>query len=671
MCGIVGLIGDFRRQECLDIVKRMSDAIVHRGPDDHGAWCEDGFGFAVRRLSIIDFQGGHQPMWDKESDLGVIFNGEIYNYRDVREDLLACGQAFHTHSDTEVVLQSLARKGLDAVHGWNGMFAVAAWDGQAKRLFLLRDRIGIKPLYYFWDGVTFLFASEIKAILASGIVKPRVNQQTVWDYLTFRHVSSPETIWEGIKKLPPGHTLEVTAGSGPKVACYWKTDVVESKSLQRKTESELDREFEDLFLDAIQLRFTASDVPIGLLLSGGLDSSAIAAAAAELGYRNLHTFSVGFEDGGYYSELPYARQVAQHVGSNHHEIVIGQKEFLELLPEVVYYLDEPLADLSAVPLLAVSRLARKHVKAVLSGDGCDEIFAGYEDMALDERKWELVRSLQSLPRPLLTMAASFAAVLPNTLRRKIRRVANVPLSNWYQRDYPNMTRLLNQLQKTELWPGVQGQDSERLLAALYSEAHSSEPLQQLLSVFQKTWLVEDLLMKLDKMSMATSVEVRSPFLDYRLVEWANQTPKSVKVKRVGILNYETKSILRRFCARRLPKEIVQRRKRGFPVPAQQWLANGLRDWAHDLLLGEDNKLGVTFSSEALSRLLTRGSRGLSRDSDYVWLLLVLESWLRVWKAELSTKPVEQVETIPLKSNALRAGMAALTIIAFQLSIASV
>ena len=641
----------------------MNDVIVHRGPDDHGTWAEDGFGFGVRRLSIIDLAGGHQPMMDQQSGLRVVFNGEIYNYRDLQEQFVSQGEALETSSDTEVVLKGLAGRGTQAVHDWNGMFAIAAWDNQSKRLLLIRDRLGVKPLYYFWNGKVLLFASEIKAILASGLVERNIDIQSIWDYLTFRYVSSPETVWQGIKKVRPGHILELNAGSSPKEICYWKSDVIHDDT-EHRTERELDREFEELFLDAVKIRFTASDVPIGILLSGGLDSSAIAAAAVELGYRDFHTFSVGFKEGGYFSELPYARMVAQQVGSTHHEIVIGQKEFLELLPEVVYYQDEPLADLPSVPLLALSRLAHKYVKAVLSGDGADEILAGYEDMAVDERRWQLVHSLQNLPEFFLRMASSLAVVLPSGYRRKVRRVADVPLEEWNQRDYPNMTRLLSQSQKRAMWPGVEGEDSERLLAALYNEARSKEPLEQLLAVFQKTWLVEDLLMKADKMSMATSLEIRTPFLDYRLVEWANREPKSVKVKRTGLFKYETKSILRRFCARRLPKELVNRPKRGFPVPAQHWLSDGLVEWSSDILLGESSRIGRSFSRDALKELLGRIPSGQSRDSDNVWLLLILEFWLRAWDAELTTKGTANKRTnhLPVEPQLLSLALTALLLL---------
>lgn len=634
MCGIVGVLSDLPGESCLEIVHRMNQNIVHRGPDDEGVWAEDGFGFGMRRLSIIDLVGGHQPMWDAQFGLGVVFNGEIYNYRQLRERFTQKGHVFRTQSDTEVVLKTLGESGLNAVQAWNGMFAVAAWNRNEKKLLLIRDRMGVKPLYYFYDGKTFLFASEIKAILASGLVKRAVNTQAVWDYLTFRYVPGPKTIWLGIRKLPPGHALEIVLNKGPKETCYWKTDV-NSRNGSRipKTQDELDQEFSSLFLDSVKLRLEASDVPVGVLLSGGLDSSAVAAAAIELGHRNFHTFSVGFEEGGYYSELPYARQVAQHVGADYHEVVIGQKEFLDMLPELVYYSDEPLADLAAVPLLALSRLARRDVKVVLSGEGSDEILAGY-DFELSERKWQIVRSLQRLPTPLLNLVSEWARILPETLGARVRRVAEVPLANWNRIERPHMTRYLNHSEKAKLWPSGESETSERILEDLYSSAGSSDPLQQVLSVYQKSWLVEDLLMKADKMSMAASVELRTPFLDYRLVEWANRQPNIVKIKRTGLRKYETKSILRRFCARRLPVDVLNRPKRGFPVPANAWLREGFSTWAKDVLIGANSRIAQAFSRQSLKNLELNARQGSSEAIDDAWLLIILEFWLQAWDARL-------------------------------------
>lgn len=634
MCGIVGVAGDLSREECLRVVRKMNDSIVHRGPDDDGAWAEDGFGFGMRRLSIIDLAGGHQPIWDEPTGMGVVFNGEIYNYRRLRERLEREGHTrWTTNSDTEVLLKSFALAGEEAVHGWNGMFAAALWDARGKRLTLVRDRMGVKPLYYSWDGRTLVFASEIKAILASGLVGRRVNLQAVWDYLTYRYVPGPETIWEGIRKLPPGHVLRFSAGAPPEEVCYWQSDVVGDER-EARTEEEADKEFAALFLDAVELRLVASDVPVGVFLSGGLDSSAIAAAAVELGHRNFHTFSVGFDEGGDFSELPYARRVAAHVGAQYHEVLVNREQFLEALPGVVHAADEPLADLTLVPLLAVSRLAREDVKVVLSGEGSDEILAGYN---LDEieREWDRVRALQRFPRPVLASGAALTRLaLPERFGRRARRITEVPLSDWNREALPHITRHWGQGEKEDLWPAGGREDSERILAAQYAAARSHDPLQQLLSVYQKSWLVEDLLMKADKMTMAVSLEARTPFLDYRLVEWANRQPNSVKVKREGLRQYRTKSVLRRFCARRLPAEILNRPKKGFPVPAYQWLREGLDAWAHETLLGAESRIARAFRPEAVRRVIEDARLGVGDAAHRAWILIVLELWLRAWDASL-------------------------------------
>jgi asparagine synthase (glutamine-hydrolysing) len=634
MCGIVGIVGPYSQERCVEILRKMNGAIVHRGPDDGGIWAEDGFGFAMRRLSIIDLAGGLQPMWDDKANLGVVFNGEVYNYRTLREQLQKQGHSFRTTSDTEVVLRTIVESGLEGIHSWNGMFAVAAWDRSQKKLTLIRDRIGVKPLYYFYDGTSLLFASEIKAILASGLVPRSINRQALWDYLTFRFVPGQETIWTNIRKLPPGHFLEFSPATEPKRTRYWHSHVKVPTEADDRSQEELEREFAELFLDAVRLRLESSDVPVGVMLSGGLDSSAVAAAAVELGHRNFHTFSVGFEEGGYYSELPYARQVAEHVGANYHEVVIGQQEFLKMLPELVYYSDEPLADLSSVPLLAVSRLAQQSVKVVLSGEGSDEILAGY-DLDLSERRWQTVRNLQRVPKPLMSLVAAGSGVLSPRIGEKAARIAGVPLAKWNQSERPYITRYWAQEEKSSLWPIAQKLDSERFLAHLYRSAHTTDPLQQVLYVYQKSWLVENLLMKADKMSMAASVELRTPFLDYRLVEWANRQPNHAKIRRTTRGTYETKSVLRGFCAQRLPSQILTRPKRGFPVPVNAWLKEDLTNWARDVLTGEHSRVTPEFSRNSIESLLSHAQRGSTDAAGKLWLLIVLEFWLQAWDAHLN------------------------------------
>ncbi len=634
MCGIVGVVGDFSRDECLSIVGKMKGAIVHRGPDDDGAWAEDGFGFGMRRLSIIDLAGGHQPMWDDSSGTGLVFNGEIYNYRALRSKLEAKKHLnWNTESDTEVVLKSLVNAGEKGIDDWNGMFAIASWNPKAKELLLIRDRMGVKPLYYFWDGKTLLFASEIKALLASGLIKRQINRQAIWDYLTYRYVPGPESVWQDIRKLPPGHLLRFAPDGQPKELRYWESDVV-SDEWDIKSEEETDKEFSELFLDAVELRLVAADVPVGVFLSGGLDSSAIAAAAVELGHNNFHTFSVGFDEGGYYSELPFARQVAEHVGAQYHEVVINQKQFIDALPEVVFASDEPLADLSLVSLLALSRLARRDVKVVLSGEGSDEILAGY-NFEKTEKEWNKVRRLQRLPQSALKMGAAFSRLgLPAHLQKRIDKVANVPLGDWNKIALPHMTDYFDQEEKKLLWPSEEYLDSGRIIAEQYAAAKSTDPLQQMLSVYQQSWLVEDLLMKADKATMAASLEARTPFLDYRLVEWANRQQNSVKVKRHGYNHYTTKNVLRRFCEKRLPKTIIDRPKRGFPDPANQWLKDGLEGWARDTLLSSDGKLAEVFSRKVIDSSIEQARLGKGDGGDRVWMLLVLELWMRGWDVTL-------------------------------------
>src|SRR5215470_12456607 len=408
MCGIVGIAGRLRRDELSSTVTAMSAAVAHRGPDDEGTWVGDGFAFGMRRLSIIDLAGGHQPMWDSRTGVGIVYNGEVYNYKTLRVGLQKSGISLQTASDSEVVLKTLALKGASAVHDWNGMFAVAAWNDREKKLLLIRDRMGVKPLYYYWDGTTLLFGSEIKALLASNVLPRRLNYQAIWDYLTYRYVPGPETAWKNVWKLPPGHLLEWAPDEAPRISCYWQTDVIspdERVDIAQKT-----KDFEDLFLDSVSQRLLASDVPVGVMLSGGLDSSSIAAAAVELGHKHFHTFSVGFSEGGEYSELGYARQVARHLGVENHEVVVDQSSFLEMLPHAVQTADEPLADLTIVPFMAVCQLARGHVKVALSGEGADEVLAGY-GFHLVHRKFETIRLIQTLPQSLLkTMHRTLASL---------------------------------------------------------------------------------------------------------------------------------------------------------------------------------------------------------------------------------------------------------------------
>lgn len=623
MCGIAGVVGLLSAEQAKQCVARMNATLVHRGPDDAGEWAADGVAFGMRRLSIIDLVGGHQPMWTADG-VGIVFNGEIYNYQALRAELAADGYAFQTHSDTEVVLQLYRRDGLAAIERLQGMFAICLYDPARRVLHLVRDRLGKKPLYYGRQDGRFYFASEIKAILAGMPQRPAVDRQALHHYLTLRFVPSERTVWQDIHKLPPGYSLSLCLDSGAvRLSRYWQVDFCAPPA---ESARDYVGEFEHLFLAAVEKRLLAADVPVGVLLSGGLDSSAVSAAAVELGHRDFHTFSVFFRDGGEFDESPYARQVAAHVGSRHHEIGIGQAEFLDFLPQLVRYMDEPMADLAAVPLYYVSRLAREHVKVVLSGEGSDEVLAGYN--------FEKLARLLRWMRPLPNWLAAVGARLLGGRSRQERFLAAQGRLGWRNvlaaQPY-HMTNYWSEPEKHRLWrdSGDALDDTSALICAWYGEGNPrAHPLEVLQQVYCREWLVEDLLMKADKMSMAASLELRVPFLDHALVEWAARLPLSWKVgdERAG---YQSKRILREFCKRRLPPAILTRPKRGFPVPAYGWLRGPVGAWALDLL-GTDAKLNEYFQPQTVRATMGAACSGDSSAAQRAWLLIVLELWLREW-----------------------------------------
>ncbi len=633
MCGIVGYVNlDLPPEERLPLLRGMCDPITHRGPDDDGYFADDRAGLGMRRLSIIDLAGGRQPIANEDGSLQIVFNGEIYNYQDLRPVLEARGHRFSTASDTEVILHQYEEDGPACVHRLNGMFAFAIWDGRARRLFLARDRLGIKPLYYYWDGRRLLFASEIKALLASGYVERRLNPQALWDYLTFRYVPQPETIWLHVHKLPPGHTLTLSPDRPePALERYW--DIPYADDVPDKDDAAYLEEFEALFLDAVRLRLIA-DVPVGILLSGGLDSSAVAAAIAAVHNARLNSFSVAFQDSRATDERPFARLVAEAVGTEHHEVVIGEQEFLDFLPRFVHYTDEPLADLASVPLYYVSRLARQTVKVVLSGEGSDEILAGYHfDWTV--RAWNLMRPFQRLPRWLRQDVAVSVARLLAPGRVDLLQKANLPLDELHRRYPPNMTHYLSSEEKRALWRGPlpPRTDSMAQVRAEMARPQTRDPLHRTLYLYCQSWLVEDLLMKADRMTMANSLELRVPFLDYRLVEWAARAPSSVKVRFNGQGRGQTKWVLRRFAASRLPQDIITRQKQGFPVPVYDWLGDRLKPWATGLLQPSEAAITHWLEPEAVRRQMERGLArdGSAREKQRLWNLLILELWMRAWQ----------------------------------------
>lgn len=583
--------------ERLALVQRMGAAIRHRGPDDAGWHADEDVTLGMQRLSVIDVGGGHQPMATEDARVHIIFNGEIFNYRDVRAELQRAGETFATHSDTEVILRQYRRYGLAGFDALNGMFAVALWDAQTRELHLVRDRMGVKPLYYYWDGTVFAFASEIKALFELPALAREVEPRAIWDYLTFRYVPGPGTIWRHIHKLPPAHRLTIHAQQGPpRIERWWDIPAPVTRAVDDET---ITAEFGALFTDAVQRRMVA-DVPVGIMLSGGIDSSAVAAVAVQSHGRNLKTYSVSFADSPATDERPYARAVARHLGTDHAEIEIGQREFVDFLPSLVHFSDEPLADLASVPLYYVSKLARETVTVALSGEGADETLAGY-----DFDRW-----LGSRPG---------AQPDPNDVRRD-----TVP---------PHMTNYMDSAAKRELFRADSDYpDSVGVLRGHLARAGARSPLDQMLFLYCQDWLVEDLLMKADRMSMANSLEVRTPFLDYRLVEWAAMAPLAAKVGSDEQGHSQTKRVLRRFASTLLPAEILTRPKRGFPVPVYDWLSGPLKGLAADLVTAPGARLNDWFKAGVLRGLFDRGvaDGAASHDRHRLWHLMVLELWLREW-----------------------------------------
>jgi asparagine synthase (glutamine-hydrolysing) len=607
----------------------MCDAILHRGPDDAGYYVDGDLGMGMRRLSIIDLAGGHQPIANAAGTKHIVFNGEIYNFRELREALAKQGHRFATHSDTEVILKQFEQDGPDCVHRFNGMFAFSIWDAEKRELFIARDRLGVKPLYYYWDGKAFLYGSEIKAILASGRVAKDVNEGAVWDYLTFRYIPQPDTIWKRIHKLAPGHSLTLSqADPAPKIRRYW--DIPSAEATRPATFREYQEEFEPLFLDAVRLRLIA-DVPVGILLSGGLDSSAVAAAVSEVHNSKVSSFSIAFKDSPATNELPFAKEVADRIGTDHNEIQIGQKEFMDFLPEFVYHSDEPVADLASVPLHYVSKLARQKVKVVLSGEGADEILGGY-DFDKQVARWNRIRRFQRVPAWLRSgMIKPLTRAFGNRVADRLR-AANEPLGQRLAAQPHTMTNYMTSVEKRSLYGRTRSEfgDSMDVLRRDAIRMDTRDPLRHSLFMFCQSWLVEDLLMKADKMTMANSIELRVPFLDYRLVEWAALAPSWVKVGRNEHGKLETKRVLREFARRRLPHSILTRPKQGFPVPVYEWLKGDLRPWVEAKLLSRGNWINRFFDHITLEATVRSWQQGGARDQHRIWNLLVLQIWAEKW-----------------------------------------
>src|SRR5688572_23664090 len=648
MCGIAGIIGtDGLHEDDRARAIVMRDVLTHRGPDGAGLYMDTHAALGHRRLSIVDLAGGHQPLSNEDGNIWVTFNGEIYNHAEVRPGLEAAGHRYRTRSDTETIVHAYEEWGDDCVARFRGMFAFGIWDAPKRRLLLVRDRLGVKPLYWARVGSRLLFASEIKAILVSGLIAARPNEAVLSEVLATRYTSGAETLFQGIYKLLPGHRLTFENGD-VRIQKYWDLPLDgPDPELEALGDGGLIERFRELLQESVRLRLMA-DVPLGMFLSGGIDSSAVAALMAREVNRPIETFSVAFADRRF-SELEYAREVARAVGANSHEIVIDDTDFFGALPRLVWHEDEPIAHPSSVPLHFVSALAREHVKVVLTGEGSDELLAGYGKYPRALLNWRAGGIYERLlPAGVRsTVADTIVPRLPGTVGRYARRSFLAMPRRAEAMFLDNFAGMPMRIQRELLAPSAIG-GNPYASSLEYFERVNGSTLNGLLYADVKTYLVE-LLMKQDQMSMSTSIESRVPFLDHRLVEFAARLPDRLKLS-----GFTTKRILREAIRGLLPERILTRKKMGFPVPFDGWVRGPWNSVARDVLLDRRTRERGLVNTTAVAALLDDHRTGRRTAGDAIWALLNLELWYRTFIDG------DGIQTLPAPSRVASAGARSIT-----------
>jgi asparagine synthase (glutamine-hydrolysing) len=620
MCGIAGIVRSDGAPAGVELLRAMTTVLAHRGPDGDGFFCEGPVGLGHRRLAIIDLATGDQPMASDDGSSVIIFNGEIYNFRELRRELEGRGATFRTRSDTEVILRAYEAWGVECLSRLRGMFAFAIWDKARRRLFLARDRVGIKPLVYAWDGRRLLFGSEIKALLEDAAVSRELDWEALRDFLTLHYIPSPRTIFRSIRKLPPASYLVLDLDRPePEVHRYWDLRFVPDS---RPTEAD--------WLDGLRWHLTdavrshlVSDVPIGAFLSGGVDSSAVVALMAQATEGRVRTFSIGFDEGDF-DELAHAREVARRYDTQHFEYVV-KANALEMLPRLAWQFDEPFADSSALPTYYVSRITREHVTVALSGDGGDENFVGYTRYARAQRLHERLDTFPAiLTRPLLRLAAR---LLPPGARGQgyLDMLGAPPVDRYfklvaYQRS-EGLRKLLSAGAREHLEPVV----TPALFRKLAAEGPRADYVSTLQYLDIHSYLPEDILTKVDRTSMAVSLEARVPLLDHVLMEYVATMPAGLKF-RDGI----GKVILKRAMAADLPSGILGRRKMGFGLPIASWFRREMTDYVRDVLDGRRTRQRGLVDPGAVATLLEEHQTGGRDRSSQIWALLALEEWARRW-----------------------------------------
>lgn len=631
MCGITGLY-NFKSREpiALTVLKNMTDTLFHRGPDDEGFYHAGPVGLGHRRLSIIDVAGGHQPLSNEDKTVWVVFNGEIYNFGELHDELVAKGHTFGTRSDTEVIVHLYEEEGERCFQRLRGMFAIAIWDARSQQLVLARDRVGKKPLFYFHDGSRIAFASEMKAILEVPGVPREIDPQAVSDYFSFLYIPAPKSIFKNIRKVLPGHYL-VASRDGIREVEYW--DLSFHSTIELSEEQWCER-LMSTFYDAVRLRLM-SEVPLGAFLSGGVDSSAVVALMAGLMNGAVTTCSIGFEEEEF-NEVAYAREIAAQFHTDHHEQMV-RPDAVGILEKLVWHYDEPFADSSAIPTYYVSKAAREHVTVVLSGDGGDENFAGYRRYYFDKRE-NLVRGLlpKSVRGPIFGALASLypkADWAPRVFRGKatFQNLARSPIEGYFRSVSAVKSELKEDILHSDFWRELHGYDSLDVLRSYYDKADTTDPLSRIQYVDIKTYLPDDILVKVDRASMANSLEVRAPILDHKLMELAASMPSSFKLR-----GRNGKYIFKKALEKLLPQSILYRKKMGFAVPLAHWFRTDLKELAHDVLFRRN---GIAIMDEAVvKRVWEEHQGGLRNRSTELWTLLMFRLWEQQFTASASRGP---------------------------------
>lgn len=618
MCGICGIFEFHRRDPIPEaVVRRMNDTIVHRGPDDEGIYVSEGIGFGFRRLSIIDLSGGHQPISNEDGRIWVMLNGEIYNYPELRQDLIARGHQFRTRSDTESIVHLYEEYGEDCFGRLRGMFAIALWDSRERKLLLARDRVGKKPLFYARDNKRIVFGSELKALLAANGMPRAIDKEALADYFSFGYVPAPKTIYAAVRKVLPGHYLVVSEKEFRETS-YWDLSF---GNIENRSEEEWAEILRHQICEATRVRLM-SDVPLGAFLSGGVDSSSVVAMMTHLMKRPVTTCSIGFEDKEY-DEAGFARQIAQQFKSEHHEETV-RPSAVEILDKLVWHYDEPFADSSAIPTYYVSKVARNHVTVALGGDGGDESFTGYRRYMLDHYENRLRQRVPASVRshvfgPLGKWYPALAWA-PRIFRGKatFQSLARTPLEGYF-----NSISYFRPGEKQHLFTrdfskNLGGYDSLEVLRYHYDRAGTDDLLSRIQYVDIKTYLPDDILAKVDRASMAVSLEVRAPLLDHHLLELAARIPSSLKLRgRTG------KYIFKKAMSSALPDGILNRKKMGFAIPLGRWFRNELKDVAYSTLF--DSTDGI-LDPGFLKKIWNQHQRGHYDRSQHLWAVLMFRKW---------------------------------------------